>query len=181
MSVKLLSIATAALMFSTMAQASNTGIIRFTGAITDATCNLIPTDDSGSASADIDLGTVAAVDLTDTNPSSTAVTFSLVPSPGSPPECMDGTKTTEVGFNGNYNVVGLANESGTAGNTSVKLEGETAAGWHSYTSNTQNAELKTETGTGAINFRAAMTKSTAGVPAVAGTVITQATYSVIYK
>ena len=181
MSVKLLSIATAALMFSAVAQASNTGIIRFTGSVTDATCNLIPTDESGSTSADIDLGTVAAIDLTDSNPSSKAVTFSLVPAPGSPPECMDGTKTAEVGFNGNYNVVGLANESGTAGNTSVKLEGATTAGWHSYTSSAQNAELKTEEGTGAIHFRAAMTKSAAGVDALAGTVITQATYSVVYK
>ena len=181
MNVKLLSIATAALLFSTVTQAANTGVIRFIGSVTDATCNIVPTDANGSVTHDIDLGEAVAADLTDTSPSSPAVNFALVPSPGSPTECTDGGKVVEVGFNGAYDVTGLANESGTAGNASVLLEGQTTAGWHKYTVNNQSADLASIAGTGAINFRAAMIKTTNGLPVTNGTVITQATYSVVYK
>lgn len=181
MKLNMLTVAVAALAFSTFAQASNTGVIRFVGSVSDVTCDLIPVDEDGNASNDIQLGTIAAADLTDASPSATAVTFSLVPSPTSPIACRDGTKVVEVGFSGDYNTVGLANTSGTAGNTAVKLEGTTASGWHAYTVTGQNAELQAETNTGALKFRAAMHKNQLGVPVSQGTIITQATYSVSYK
>lgn len=181
MKLNMLTVAVAALAFSTFAQASNTGVIRFVGAVSDVTCDLIPVDENGAASHDIELGTVAAADLTDASPSATAVAFSLVPSPTSPIACTDGTKVVEVGFSGDYNTVGLANTSGTAGNTAVRLEGSTASGWHTYTVTGQNAVLASEANTGALKFRAALRKHQLGLPVSQGTVITQATYSVVYK
>ena len=120
-SILVLSILSTALLSGTASAANE---VRFLGAVTDVTCDLVP-EVGGAVKNVVQLGAVKPFKTGATDHNGAEIDFALKPANGATCAAID-TLTATIAFDGNLNTQGLGAQSGAADDANVLIKAKNA-------------------------------------------------------